>query len=668
MKYKVMDGEGPPKKKLKFLKEKPNEEDGAQKNVNKNILNKEPKFSKGKIDEDRPPKKKLKILKEKSSEDNQSQITFNKKIPNKEPKFSKGDKKEGPTHLKKAKPKSFTSKGKINFDKSKKLPEKPEDWADFKKKKKELKQKRKQTKDGFDTITRAKKLGEDLRRKTLKGGEQRRTQLMNELHTLLKGKGHYAKFVLAHDTARLVQWLLKYSTALVISQISKELIPVTVEMLQSKYGVYCVKRLLKYGSSEIRSQIIDNMLGHAVKLASHALSAPVVEYAYSTWASQIQKQYLVQEFFGDLYKNSKDANVKHLRDTYKNNDSMKAATLGATKSNLMRILNKSLLDSGLVQTVLCQYLAECSNDDRSELITQLASHIVVISNSKDGARAAMQCIWHGSNKDKKVIMKTLKEHIVDLSKHEHGHCTVITLLDCTDDTVLLHKTILADILKNAKDLAVNEWGRKVLLWLVAPGDSKIFHPVFLNELNQGRESSTSKKTSDIRRKEILGYSISCLLKLIEDDVQFWLSNASLATEMTAILQAGSANGKDMRNIYDSIVGFISNPNWKIKLDDEDILGIEHAGLHMLLKKLAKQETNNIESGHASFSASLAKNLNDEMLKLWLKHNRSCFILITAYENSSEGTQDILKNKLRKHQNLLKKQDTPGSKIILKKIL
>lgn len=60
-----------------------------------------------------------------------------------------------------------------------------------------------------------------------------------------------------------------------------------------------------------------------------------------------------------------------------------------------------------------------------------------------------------------VIIKALKEHIIALSKHEHGHCTIIALLDSIDDTVLLHKILLSDILKNAKDLAVSEWGRKV---------------------------------------------------------------------------------------------------------------------------------------------------------------------------------------------------------------
>lgn len=58
-------------------------------------------------------------------------------------------------------------------------------------------------------------------------------------------------------------------------------------------------------------------------------------------------------------------------------------------------------------------------------------------------------------------MKALKEHIVELAKHEHGHCTIITLMDVIDDTVLLNKIILSELLKHATELAVDEWGRKV---------------------------------------------------------------------------------------------------------------------------------------------------------------------------------------------------------------
>lgn len=58
-------------------------------------------------------------------------------------------------------------------------------------------------------------------------------------------------------------------------------------------------------------------------------------------------------------------------------------------------------------------------------------------------------------------MKALKEHIIELSKHEHGHCTIISLLDAIDDTVLLNKILLGEIIKHAQELANDEWGRKV---------------------------------------------------------------------------------------------------------------------------------------------------------------------------------------------------------------
>lgn len=173
-------------------------------------------------------------------------------------------------------------------------------------------------------------------------------------------------------------------------------------MLQSKYGKFCIKRILKYGSPQVRSAVIKQFYSHVVKLVSHSISAAIFEYAYSTFASSIEKQHLIQEFFGDIYKSSKDNAVKHLRDVYKDSTEMKAAALGATKANLLKVLNKELLDSGLIQSVLSQYLTECSLEDRNEFISQLAQHAVILSNSKDGVRVVMQCIWNGTNKDRKV--------------------------------------------------------------------------------------------------------------------------------------------------------------------------------------------------------------------------------------------------------------------------
>lgn len=142
--------------------------------------------------------------------------------PKKEgPKFMKSDKKPDPTKPKSAKPKSLNGNGKFakKGNPGINATEKIEDWNKFKKEKKELKINRikKRTKGNFDRIQEAKKMGEKLRLKLL--NDEERTKVINQLHGLLKGS--YAKFVVAHDTARIVQWLLKYSSKIVVHQISQ---------------------------------------------------------------------------------------------------------------------------------------------------------------------------------------------------------------------------------------------------------------------------------------------------------------------------------------------------------------------------------------------------------------------------------------------------------------
>lgn len=95
------------------------------------------------------------------------------------------------------------------------------DWVAFKQKKKELAIKRKQSKGSYDVMVKAKKIGEEIRRKTLQGGEEERSKLIAKLHSELKGKGNYAKFVLTHDVGRVVQYLLKYGSKPIKAEITE---------------------------------------------------------------------------------------------------------------------------------------------------------------------------------------------------------------------------------------------------------------------------------------------------------------------------------------------------------------------------------------------------------------------------------------------------------------
>lgn len=122
-----------------------------------------------------------------------------------------------------------------------------------------------------------------------------------ELHCLLKG--HYKSIALTHDLSRVIQVLLKYGPDDIKNEITEELLDFMVQMVQSKYGQHAVKRILKYGTEFIRHEVLKKFYGHMVSIATHAISAPVLDYAYGEFATKKEKCHMQQEFYGDIYKN-----------------------------------------------------------------------------------------------------------------------------------------------------------------------------------------------------------------------------------------------------------------------------------------------------------------------------------------------------------------------------
>lgn len=112
----------------------------------------------------------------------------------------------------------------------------------------------------------------------------------------------YQKLVMAHDTARIVQCLLKRSPAEICQEISQILIPIVSKLAISNYAYFCVPRLLKYGTTETKHNIIEAMQGHLFSMISRPKSSSLVDTIYISYASSQQKALMRQELYGDLYK------------------------------------------------------------------------------------------------------------------------------------------------------------------------------------------------------------------------------------------------------------------------------------------------------------------------------------------------------------------------------
>lgn len=539
------------------------------------------------------------------------------------------------------------------------------DWLKLKKERKELRQKRRAKKLNNDTvydkIIQAKQISEKLRRSDCTS--QDRIKLTRTLHKMLEKD--YSKVIFTHDMSRVIQYLIKHCEADVRKAIFHEIKPFAVQMLESKYAKNCIKNILKHGSRDIKNDVINAFYGNIVKFMSHTVSAPLIELAYSTWCMDLDKIYFKQEFYGDIYKQAKDKSVKSLSDVFENAEGMKSATLSAVKANLVRILNKSLVNSTLLHTILWEFFCVCSMEDKNELIVMLRDFIVTLSQTKMGARVAAQCIWHGNNKDRKVIMKAFKGNVKTICMSEHGYMILLALFDSIDDTVIMKKIILAELQEDLTDIALNEYGRKVILYLVARRDSHYFPPSVVEYLCQGDNNSISKKPADIREKELLEAIRDPLLDAVTADVATWLSNSAIAMVTLAILKAGS--GEKLKSAFESIAKFISDENTKIKENDTECKLIEHPGLHMMLKKLIQNDKELLKKNEYIFGSALLSHLTLEVLKKWIECNRSCFLIILLIENESTNYASILLSKLKQIQEDLKLKKSPGKSIILKKL-
>ncbi|KAI5697425.1 hypothetical protein M8J75_010123 [Diaphorina citri] len=588
---------------------------------------------------------------------------------------------------------------KVGKFKKAETPKKP-NWNEFKKKKKELTKKRKMTGNShYDVIVESKKIWEQVRRADCP--DAKKTQLLNNLYKMLKDK--MGQIVFSHDMSRIIQWLLKLSSPQMKKDIVKELLPFTVAMIKSKYSNALVKHMLKSGDENTKNEIIKALQPHVVTLLSHTTASPVLMYAHDQVASPAQKLAMRQELYGGLYESTGDKKINCLGDIFEQSPEMKTAILSVTKKTILKSLQKTqVTGSALLHAVLLDFISHSSDSpDLMEVLEMLAPlPLLPFVHSKAGASL------------KKKIVKELKGHLREVATSEFGHLVLVTLLDNVDDTLLLKKALLPELLAEVVPLANHEYGRKVIAHLVSWCDPGFFHPTCIAHVKSGDEFSTSKKDRDIRNKEILEAVSEPLLSSIAKDADFWLSTGSVAMVTAVILK--NALGPGLKEAFDSVANVIvdlerrvplelkkdlasGNKNKKQKKATQENKGgeknqtaqgkkgtegkreagtekeeettpfIEHPGFHTVLKKLLQHDRDNVAKELPTLSESIVAKASKEVLDFWTKCNRACFILVLILESGMESCVSELKSKLSPFKTKLSSQKFSGAKVLLSKL-
>lgn len=348
-------------------------------------------------------------------------------------------------------------------------------------------------------------------------------------------KGHALEISRGHKGGRILQTIVKYGGKEERLGVAMELEPQWREMMESKYSKFLMGKLIRYCPT-IRPLLIPHITKSLPQLLFHAFAIDPISDFFDLYASAKERRMLVRGFYPrevalfDGGKETGDA-IGLEGSLEATGEASRARVLEAVEKTVLDVFNatqKTALAQSMFHRLVAEYLtciyrflpAEAADAKMHELLAASLESLPEIVHTKDGSAVVRDLIVRGSAKDRKQILANLRKHVEAMSKDADAQLVLFTAFDCVDDTKLMGKAFVADIIALAPTLAFDKNGRRAILYLLTPTASRHFMPSTLTSLaasaTQARELGTSKKDPAVRRAEILASASALLIAFVAD--------------------------------------------------------------------------------------------------------------------------------------------------------
>jgi hypothetical protein len=275
--------------------------------------------------------------------------------------------------------------------------------------------------------------------------------------------------------------------------------------------------------------------------------------------------------------------------------------------------------------------------------------------SYQGLYVACACFTMLDAKDRKGVLKILKDDIKEMFTNKLAYLFLIHVLNNLDDTTLSKKKIITELLKCVDELINEKFYQNIYLGIFTPQSKLVFTTEEIEAFNAYSDRTTSKKPAATRRLELLQGILKPLESFFEEHLQYHLEeinkNPLLKAVLKAIVELGF--GEEHQDLTDEMLRQVQKKAPYEKDGEKGIL-LGHPDLHRVLKDLVRQEREQEDTretlGFSSQMASvLAKNL-DDVLK-----TRGVFIALELieHEESAEFLLPTLISRKKEIQKLAK---------------
>lgn len=540
-----------------------------------------------------------------------------------------------------------------------------------------------------------------------------------ELGVLLKGR--MLEVAMRHDSARAVQALYRYSddetrTAIITALHEKLLV-----LCKSNYSSFLVAALVQFGNASHRIIILKAVKGQLSKLSTHASGARVVDaiMKYCDDAGTVlgMRNRLWDELYGTemlLHRAkeghsaaaSKEAAAAAELDGKSPADLLSRMELKSRGRVILAVgkLVKKQADKGMLryaysQKLMNEYLLACCktaenaekvNEDGDVVASETGTGLdavramapivreatLAMASSQLGVDSVVLCIVHADAKERKKLLKALKQHVPALAIHDFAYRILIACFQFVDDTVQLHKSLATELFSAPDSLLATILNKetpganRVLLHLVAP-TSKQYLTVKDKEV-LAMVSSTSNKADDKRQAELMKNVRPMIEAFVNSNVEK-LAPHKLGTDLVVETFSAFKSETLGEKLLELATTAIAVADDEMEVDEEGKEPLDDPIMHMLVKKCVVADKASEVEGSSQvdeknvgvFAKALADALEPRMAEL-AQGNRTAFVLLALAENPASAA--VVKKALKGKQTALAKlKDLKGTQLLLKAI-
>ena len=313
------------------------------------------------------------------------------------------------------------------------------DHDNNKKREKELKIERSQSKPNFKLVETLKSSWNKVRVKSTPEAE--RQALLAIMATQMAG--HVLQVTLRHDASRITQCLLQFGSAKQKQQVLQELLGKAFEISKTPYGHFTILKAISYCTTpEDQKRIAHSLQGHFVALGTNVIGARAVESICSLYPPKLTRA-LRAEFFGRKFVIMMDGPPASLAELLEHaaTKPKRAMILDHMRDLVQKFVDKGLLEFKYVHELVWEYCraisggqlagGEASVGDAKrmeDLSSQLLDSAPKLMATKAGARVVCHIASVGGAKERKRLIKVCLTPILQILPY---HVLAVLAFLCT---------------------------------------------------------------------------------------------------------------------------------------------------------------------------------------------------------------------------------------------